>query len=251
MVALQAVDFSIGGKQILKDINLTVGERETLAVLGASGSGKSTILRVILGLAVPDSGKVLIDGQDINQVSYLELVDIRKKFGMVFQEGALFDSLTVGENVGYYYMEHEKMTHAQVGPRVQEMLDTVGLSHTINMLPEELSGGMRRRVAIARALIYRPELILYDEPTTGLDPVARESILNLINQLKHDHNVASVIVTHNMEDAAKAADNFVVIRAGELVWKGSRRQFLSRQKKMIVDYFGDPGKKYESEEFVR
>jgi len=237
MIELKSVDYSIGNKQILRDVNLTVGECETLAIVGASGSGKSTILRIILGLVQPDAGEVFIQGININRVKYSELTELRKKMGIVFQEGALFDSLTVGENVGYYYMEHEKQTHEQVEPLVKEMLSTVGLTHTIDMLPEELSGGMRRRVAIARALIYRPSLILYDEPTTGLDPVATDSILDLINRLKHDHRVASVIVTHNMEDAARVADHFIVIQSGEVVWRGTRRQFLARRQQMIKRFF--------------
>jgi phospholipid/cholesterol/gamma-HCH transport system ATP-binding protein len=237
MVELKNIDYSIGRNQILRDVSLTVSGKETLAILGASGSGKSTILRIILGLAQPDQGQVLINGQDINQLNYTELVDIRKKLGIVFQDGALFDSITVGENVGYYFTEHEQLTHEEVEPQVMEMLTTVGLKHTLDMTPDELSGGMRRRVAIARALIYKPELILYDEPTTGLDPVAKDSILGLIDKLKTEHHVASIIVTHDMEDAAKAADRFVVIQEGRLVWSGSKRQFITQQNKMIAKYF--------------
>ncbi|MEW6517276.1 MAG: ATP-binding cassette domain-containing protein [candidate division FCPU426 bacterium] len=236
MVELQSVDYSIAGRLILQGVSLSVGERETLAILGASGSGKSTILRVILGLAWPDAGHVLVAGKDLGRLQYDELVEVRKRIGIVFQDGALFDSLTVGENVGYYFMEHNSRTHEQVEPEVREMLRTVGLGHTLDMMPDELSGGMRRRVAIARALIYRPSLILYDEPTTGLDPVARESILELINRLKHEHHVASVLVTHSLDDAAKVADRFVVIRAGRVVWAGSRRQFLAQQNRLVAFY---------------
>jgi phospholipid/cholesterol/gamma-HCH transport system ATP-binding protein len=236
MVELQNVDFSIAGNPILRDVSLAVRERETLAILGASGSGKSTILRVMLGLARPDAGRVLVAGQDLARLAYAELVEVRKKIGIVFQDGALFDSLTVGENVGYYFMEHGRRTHEQVAPQVREMLATVGLEHTVDMMPDELSGGMRRRVAIARALIYRPSLILYDEPTTGLDPVARESILELINQLKREHHVTSVLVTHSLNDAAQVADRFVVIRAGRVVWTGSRRQMLAQEKRLLAFY---------------
>lgn len=236
MVELQNVDFSIAGNPILRDVSLAVRERETLAILGASGSGKSTILRVMLGLARPDAGRVLVAGQELARLAYAELVEVRKKIGIVFQDGALFDSLTVGENVGYYFMEHGRRTHEQVAPQVREMLATVGLEHTVDMMPDELSGGMRRRVAIARALIYRPSLILYDEPTTGLDPVARESILELINQLKREHHVTSVLVTHSLNDAAQVADRFVVIRAGRVVWTGSRRQMLAQEKRLLAFY---------------
>ncbi len=236
MVEMQSVDYAIAGNPILRDVSLAVRERETLAILGASGSGKSTILRVMLGLARPDAGRVLVAGQELARLAYAELVEVRKKIGIVFQDGALFDSLTVGENVGYYFMEHGRRTHEQVAPQVREMLATVGLEHTVDMMPDELSGGMRRRVAIARALIYRPSLILYDEPTTGLDPVARESILELINQLKREHHVTSVLVTHSLNDAAQVADRFVVIRAGRVVWTGSRRQMLAQEKRLLAFY---------------
>jgi phospholipid/cholesterol/gamma-HCH transport system ATP-binding protein len=239
MIELRNVTYSINARPILRQVNLSVAERETLAILGASGSGKSTILRVILGLARPESGDVLVQGRNLQELSYQELVTIRKKMGIVFQDGALFDSLTVGENVGYYLMEHYRQSHSQVEPKVLEMLHTVGLAQTMDMFPQELSGGMRRRVAIARALIYQPALILYDEPTTGLDPVSRDSILALINKLKQEHNVASVIVTHDLEDAAQVADRFLVIRTGEVVWLGNRKEFISQQKK-IHDFFRVP-----------
>lgn len=237
MVELQEVDYSLQGKPILRRVSLTVARQETLAILGASGSGKSTILRIMLGLARPDRGRVLVHRQDLQQLTYAELVEIRKNMGIVFQEGALFDSLTVGENVGYYYMEHENLSSDEVEPRVREMLAMVGLEHTLDMMPDELSGGMRRRVAIARALIYQPSLILYDEPTTGLDPVATESILELINRLKQNRQVASVLVTHQWEDAARVADRFVVIQSGAVAWHGDRKAFLRRRSRIVEDYF--------------
>lgn len=237
MVELQEVDYSLQGKPILRRVSLTVARQETLAILGASGSGKSTILRIMLGLARPDRGRVLVRRQDLQQLTYAELVEIRKNMGIVFQEGALFDSLTVGENVGYYYMEHENLSPDEVEPRVREMLAMVGLEHTLDMMPDELSGGMRRRVAIARALIYQPSLILYDEPTTGLDPVATESILELINRLKQNRQVASVLVTHQWEDAARVADRFVVIQSGAVAWHGDRKAFLRRRSRIVDDYF--------------
>jgi phospholipid/cholesterol/gamma-HCH transport system ATP-binding protein len=194
-------------------------------------------LRIILGLIKPMRGEVWLFGQELSQLPYQELVEIRKHMGIVFQEGALFDSLTVGENVGYYYLEHTRQTHAEVAPRVQAMLDTVGLGHTIDLMPDQLSGGMRRRVAIARALIYKPQLILYDEPTTGLDPVASRSITDLINRLKVEHKVASVMVTHDMEDALVVADRFIVIQEGRVAWTGTRRQFASQQSRLVEEFY--------------
>lgn len=241
MIELRNVNYAVGGRQILKDVSLAVKEQETLAILGASGSGKSTILRIILGLIQPEQGEVLLFGRELSQLPYAELVEIRKRMGIVFQEGALFDSLTVGENVGYYYLEHTRQTHADVTPRVQAMLDTVGLGHTIDLMPEQLSGGMRRRVAIARALIYKPELILYDEPTTGLDPVASRSITDLINRLKIEHKVASIMVTHDLEDAMAVADRFIVIQAGTVAWTGTRRQFAGQQNRLVEMFYQQAG----------
>jgi phospholipid/cholesterol/gamma-HCH transport system ATP-binding protein len=237
MLELKHVDLALGGRPILTDVGFRVGEQETLAVLGASGSGKSTLLKVILGLLRPDQGQVLVRDRDLARVSYRELVALRRRMGIVFQEGALFDSLTVGENVGYYFMEHEGLSHAEVEERVLKMLETVGLAHTLDMMPDELSGGMRRRVAIARALLYQPDLILYDEPTTGLDPVAAASILELINRLKREHRVTSVVVTHDLDDAAKVADRMVVIREGRVAWSGSRRQFLAQRSRLLDAYY--------------
>jgi phospholipid/cholesterol/gamma-HCH transport system ATP-binding protein len=237
MIDLRNVDYTVGGRAILKEVSLSVKEQETLAILGASGSGKSTILRLILGLIQPEKGEVWLFERELSRLPYQELVEIRKNMGIVFQEGALFDSLTVGENVGYYYLEHTSQTHADVAPKVQAMLETVGLGHTIDLMPEQLSGGMRRRVAIARALIYQPKLILYDEPTTGLDPVASRSITDLINQLKIEHKVASVIVTHDMEDALAVADRFIVIQAGRVAWTGTRRQFAKEQSRLVEQFY--------------
>jgi phospholipid/cholesterol/gamma-HCH transport system ATP-binding protein len=236
IVETRQVNYSVDGRQILHDLNFYLRDQETLAILGSSGTGKSTLLKLILGLYRPDSGEVLIEGRDINALSYEELVEVRKKLGIVFQEGALFDSLTIGENVGYYLMEHR-----EVEPLVLEMLETVGLGHTIDMTPDQLSGGMRRRVAIARALIYNPSLILYDEPTNGLDPVATDNILRLINQLKHHRKVASVIVTHDFNDAARVADHFVIIQHGRIAWRGSRHDFLANRKRMLCEFFQTPG----------
>jgi phospholipid/cholesterol/gamma-HCH transport system ATP-binding protein len=241
MVELESVDYSIQDIPILRDIRLQVRAQETVAVLGASGSGKSTILRMILGLIRPDRGRVRVLDRDLETLTYAQLTEVRKHLGIVFQEGALFDSLTVGENVGYYFLEHERLSHQAVERRVRDMLSLVGLEHTMDMMPDELSGGMRRRVAIARAVIYEPSLLLYDEPTTGLDPVATDSILTLIDRLKKERRVASIVVTHQWEDAARVADRFVVIAAGRVAWQGSRSAFLRSRRRIVEDFFRAPG----------
>ena len=186
MIELNNVSFSYDTRMVLTRISLRIDQDESVAIMGPSGSGKSTILRLILGLETPQSGAVLIDGQNISALREGQKREIRKSIGMVFQDGALFDSLTVGENVGYYLFEHTNLTPEEIEARVREMLGFVGLEadEIIDKLPESLSGGMQRRVAIGRALLSTdPKIMLYDEPTTGLDPQSSQTVLELINKL--------------------------------------------------------------------
>ena len=224
MIELRGVNFSYWDKQVLKDVSFKVNEAEMVVVMGPSGLGKSTLLRLILGLECPQTGQVLIDGENICAMREREKQEIRKRIGMVFQDGALFDSLTVGENVGYYLLEHADMKWPQIAARAEEMLGFVGLdaAEIGDKLPEELSGGMRRRVAIGRALLStNPRVMLYDEPTTGLDPHATENVLGLITRLHEEKSIASIVVTHQIADALEIADRFVVIHEGEVAFDGS------------------------------
>jgi len=224
MIELRGVNFSYWDKQVLKNVSFTVDEAEMVVIMGPSGSGKSTILRLILGLECPQQGQVIIDGQNICVLKERQKQDVRKRIGMVFQDGALFDSLTVGENVGYYLMEHTNMSWPQIAEKAKEMLGFVGLDadEIGDKLPEELSGGMRRRVAIGRALLSTdPQVMLYDEPTTGLDPHATEKVLGLISRLHEEKSIASIVVTHQIADALEIADRFVVIDDGEVAFDGS------------------------------
>ncbi|RME25658.1 MAG: ATP-binding cassette domain-containing protein, partial [Candidatus Zixiibacteriota bacterium] len=187
-------------------------------------SGKSTILRLILGLECPISGEVLIHGHNVCVMCEKEKQEIRKRIGMVFQDGALFDSMTVGENVGYYLLEHTNLSWEEISRRAAEMLGFVGLDpdEVGDKLPEQLSGGQRRRVAIGRALLSTdPKIMLYDEPTTGLDPSATENVLKLIMKLHHEKGIASIVVTHQIADALAIADRFVVIYDGRVAFDGS------------------------------
>lgn len=223
MIEFKDVSFSYGDLKVLDRISFTLEQGRTLVVLGGSGSGKSTILRLILGLIEPDCGSILLDGEDITQATEERMVELRKKMGMVFQEGALFDSLTVGENVGYFLIEHGMRGRKYKGgleETVRDMLRLVGLEDTIDKMPSELSGGMRRRVAVARSLIYQPETMLYDEPTTGLDPATCDSLCELINEVKRRNGVSAIMVTHNMDDAWTVGDDFLLLRHGRVLWQG-------------------------------
>jgi phospholipid/cholesterol/gamma-HCH transport system ATP-binding protein len=236
LVAFEGVHFSYTpGVPILRGVDLAVARGEVLVILGGSGSGKSTILRLLLGLIDADQGRIVFDGKDITNIKGDALLELRHRMGMVFQEGALFDSLTVGENVGYYLLEHgmdNPKDLPEVERRVRETLKLVGLEHTIDKFPGELSGGMRRRVAAARTLIYSPDLIMYDEPTTGLDPATCENFCKVMNDIKRHKGVASIMVTHNMEDALAVGDRFLLLRHGVPEWQGS----LAELKKMPEDF---------------
>ena len=224
MIELRNVNFSYEERPILRDVSFTIDDNETVVIMGPSGSGKSTILRLILGLECPQSGQVIIDGQNICVMKGKPLREIRKQIGMVFQDGALFDSLTVGENVGYYLFEFTKMREAEIEEKVREMLGFVGLDadDILDKLPDQLSGGMQRRVAIGRALLStNPKIMLYDEPTTGLDPTAIENVLELINKLAAHKQLCTIVVTHQIVDAFSIAKRFIIVDSGEIVFDGS------------------------------
>jgi phospholipid/cholesterol/gamma-HCH transport system ATP-binding protein len=204
-------------RPILKGVSFELNAGSTKIVLGGSGSGKTTILRLILGLLRPDQGTVLVDGVEVPALSEEQLREVRLKIGMVFQEGALFDSLTVGENVGYRLREDE-LPEADVEERVREMLGFVGLAPFYERMPSELSGGQRRRVAVARALTSRPAIMLYDEPTTGLDPITATTITDLIVKVRDLDGVTSILVTHQLRDAFNVARTFAWRQDGEFVF---------------------------------
>ena len=196
-------------RPILRGVSLDLNPGETKVVLGGSGSGKTTILRLILGLLKPDAGTIMVAGMNVADLTEDELRPVRLRVGMVFQEGALFDSLTVGENVGFQLAQEGGMEEEQIEARVREMLGFVGLSAFYDRMPSELSGGQRRRVAVGRALAARPEIMLYDEPTTGLDPITATTITDLIVKVRDLDGVSSILVTHQLRDAFNIARTFV------------------------------------------
>jgi phospholipid/cholesterol/gamma-HCH transport system ATP-binding protein len=238
MIAFRNVDYWIGENHILRDVSFTVPPGQTKVILGPSGSGKSTILRLLIGLARPDSGSILVDGEDITRVPETRLQEIRRRMGMVFQQGALFDSMTVGENVGYSLLEHADHPEEQVAATVRSYLTLVGLDpDLIDRMPDQLSGGMQRRVAIARALAAQdPELLLYDEPTTGLDPQSAERITDLVVRLRDEHRKTSVMVTHDIADAFKVANRITVLDQGRVVFEGAPAELVASNIPFLMEF---------------
>ncbi len=226
MIVFDKVCFSYGARQIIKDLSFSINSDERVAILGGSGEGKTTILKLIMGLIKPDSGKIIIDGEDITGKTEDELREVRMKFSLVFQEGALFDSLNVKENVAFCLREYTKMTEDEIDRKVRELLRTVGVEHAMEFMPEELSGGMHRRVSIARSLAAcEPMMFLYDEPTSGLDPVNADNICKLILELSKDGK-GFIIVTHKVVDALRVASRFIFLKDGELVFDGDSEKLL-------------------------
>ena len=218
VISLRNVYYAYPGTDAyaLRDVSFDVTAGTTEIILGGSGSGKSTILKLVLGLIKPESGVIEVDGEDISGMEEPDLMRIRAVIGMVFQEGALFDSLSVAENVGFRLREHESPSEEEFRARVGRMLGFVGLAEYYDRMPSDLSGGQRRRVAVARAMAHRPGLILYDEPTTGLDPITGSTICDLIVKLRDLEGVTSVLVTHQLRDAFQVAQSFAMQKNGEL-----------------------------------
>jgi len=229
LIEFRHVDFSIDGNAILRDVSFSVARGRTTVILGPSGSGKSTILRLLLGLYHPDAGSIFVDGVDVTHINASRWREIRSRMGMVFQQGALFDSMTVGENVGYALLEANGDDEVEVAPAVRHYLELVGLDpYLIDRMPDQLSGGMQRRVAIARALAARdPMILLYDEPTTGLDPQSAERITDLIVQLRDQQGKTAIMVTHDIPDAFKVADAMTILEQGRVVFEGSPDALIS------------------------
>lgn len=226
MIDFRKVSFSYGSRSILKEITFHIGRREKVAILGGSGEGKTTVLKLILGLLRPDSGRILIDGEDITDKKEDELREFRIKFSIVFQEGALFDSLNVKENVAFGLREYTKLSEEEIDEKVRTLLAKVGMEDALGLMPEELSGGMQRRVAIMRSLAaFEPEMFLYDEPTSGLDPVNADIIYRLMTELSEEGK-GFVMVTHEVPAAAGIADRFLLLAEGRLVFDGNKERLL-------------------------
>ncbi|MDI1471991.1 MAG: ATP-binding cassette domain-containing protein [Thermodesulfovibrio sp.] len=237
MIVFDNVWFSYGDREVLKGISFTANFDERIAVLGESGGGKTTILKLILGLISPDKGKIIIDGVDITQLNEEELIPIRRKFSIVFQEGALFDSLPVKENVAFFMRELLKLPDEEIYRRVRELLRRVGVEDAEELMPEELSGGMHRRVAIARALaVGKTKMFLYDEPTAGLDPINSERIMTLIKDLADKENIGFMIITHVVYVAWQLCNRFIFLKEGQIVFDGNKDELIKSNISAVKDF---------------
>ena len=226
------------GKQVLRDMSIDVEQGETVVIVGGSGTGKSVTLKHIIGLLKPDRGRVVVDGADITHMPERELNELRRRFGMSFQEGALFDSMSVFENIAFPLRRHTKMTEAEIRARVEECLEDVHLHGVEKKRPAELSGGMRRRVGFARAISLKPQILLFDEPTTGLDPVISDVIAELICEMDLKLGTTTVTITHDMKVAFKVADRVAMLYKGAIIESGTPEAF-QRSTNPIVQQFID------------
>jgi phospholipid/cholesterol/gamma-HCH transport system ATP-binding protein len=239
MIVFDKVCFSYGTRQILKDVSFSINEDERVAILGESGGGKTTVLKLMVGLIRPDSGRIIIDGEEINDKTEDELRSVRMKFSIVFQEGALFDSLNVKENVAFSLREYTKMSEEEIDRKVRELLRMVDVEQAIDLMPEELSGGMNRRVAIARSLAaFESKMFLYDEPTAGLDPANSDIICKLILDLSTNGR-GFVIITHKVTDALKVADRFMFLKEGIIIFDGKKEQFIHTTLPELQVFLGE------------
>ncbi len=227
---------SFDDNRVLRDVNLGVKNGETMAVIGRSGSGKSVILKLMTGLLKPDAGQTFVDGEDISPLREKELFRVRRKFGFLFQSAALLDSLTVGENVGLALRELRARPPEEVDRIVAEKLAMVGLNGVEDVMPVDLSGGMRKRVGLARAIALEPEIILYDEPTTGLDPVTADAINELILRLRDRMSISSVVVTHDMASVRKVANRVSMLHEGEIIFTGTVEELDSCDNPVIRQF---------------
>lgn len=227
---------SFGANHVLRGVDLAVEQGESLVVIGGSGSGKSVLIKHIIGLLKPDRGSIEVDGQEVTTMTERELKELRKRFGMLFQAAALFDSLTVGENVAFPLVEHTRARRSEIAERVRETLTLVGLPDAEHLYPAELSGGMKKRVGLARALVMEPEVILYDEPTTGLDPIMADAINDLIVEMRERLAITSIAITHDMVSAYKIGHRLAMLYQGEIIFTGTPQECKNTDDPMVRQF---------------
>lgn len=235
-VVVKGLHKSFGAQQVLKGIDLAVDKGEILAILGKSGTGKSVFLRLLIGLEKADAGSISIRAEDTTHLSMDQLNEMRKKVGFLFQEGALYDSLTIAENVAFPLRRHTKLSDSERADKVRALLNSVGLDKDLEKMPSDISGGMRKRVGLARALALDPEILLFDEPTAGLDPITAAEIGKLIQKLRQERNVTSIVVTHDMHAAHHFSDRLVMLKEGNILISGTFED-LEKSKDPFVEQF--------------
>jgi phospholipid/cholesterol/gamma-HCH transport system ATP-binding protein len=232
-IQVKALRKSFGAQTVLSEIDLEVAQGETLAVLGRSGTGKSVLLKLIVGLQQPEAGSIRIQGQEITGLGLKPLNAIRRRIGFLFQSAALYDSMTVGENVAFPLRRHAALSETDLTAKVQSLLTSVGMAEAVDKLPAQISGGMQKRVGLARALALSPDILLFDEPTTGLDPITSQEITELILKLQAEHHTASVIVTHDVPVAHAISDRLMLMRDGRIVIEGSFDDLLQSRDEFV------------------
>lgn len=243
MIEVRDLTKSFGTQKILDGVSLKIETGESVVIIGRSGGGKSVLLKHLIGLLCPDSGVVLIDGENIETMNERELLQVRSKFGMLFQSAALFDSMTVAENVGFAFRRNKKISESEVRKRVAEALEVVELPGIENKKPSELSGGMRKRVGLARAIVYQPQIVLYDEPTTGLDPIVSDSIDKLIMRVRDRFKVTSVVVTHDMRSARRVGQRILMLHNKKIYVTGTPDEIFNSKDPIVrqfIDGVSDP-----------
>jgi len=233
MIEARNLKKSFGTHRVLDGVSFSIGKGESVVIIGASGGGKSILLKQLIGLLTPDEGEVLVDGESLTDKDEREMLKVRRRFGMLFQGAALFDSMTVEENVGFLLRREGKLNESELRARVAEVLEMVELKGTQEKKPAELSGGMRKRVGLARAIVYRPEIVLYDEPTTGLDPIVSDSIDQLMLRVVERLKVTSIVVTHDMRSARRVAGRILMLHAGKIYADGTPDEIFESKDPIV------------------
>jgi phospholipid/cholesterol/gamma-HCH transport system ATP-binding protein len=236
MMEIKNLSISFGDQEILKNIDLTIQENQITIIVGQSGTGKSVLMKCIEGLIEPDEGTIIIDEKNIFELNKLELNETRKKMAMLFQGSALLDSLNVYQNIALPLIEHTNLSEEAILKEVKEKLELVGLKDVLKKKPAELSGGMKKRVALARAIILKPKYIIYDEPTTGLDPIIADEISNLILKLQKQYDIASIIITHDMDCIRKVKGHIAMIHDKKIIFDGTFDNFINDERKIIREF---------------
>ncbi|MCC6502785.1 MAG: ABC transporter ATP-binding protein [Deltaproteobacteria bacterium] len=236
MIKISGLKKAFGRKQVLDGVNLEIEKGKITVILGRSGEGKSVLLKHIIGLLRPDEGRILLDGQEISSMSERDFNEVRKRFGMLFQGAALFDSMTVGGNVGFPLKEHTDLADADIMKVVSEKLKRVGLVGVEDMMPSELSGGMKKRVGLARAIVMDPEIVLFDEPTTGLDPIMSDSIADLVLDTQRSLKTTYILITHDIPFTYKIADKIAMLHEGRIIEQGTIDEMKKNQNPVVRQF---------------